>query len=88
MAKPSKPKAAPSKADALNEQARLYPWRLFNQGELEDMTSVPREAVAAAFDAPDFPAQFGRSRPEDLFDWVRAQDRKKQTKDLAKSGPK
>lgn len=72
----------PSAADQLNEQARLYPWRLFDQGELKEMTSVPREAVAAAFDAPDFPAQFGRSRPEDLFAWVRAQDLKKQTKDL------
>jgi len=74
--KPSKP----SEADLLNERARLYPWMLFNQGEIELMTSLPRQAVAAAFDAGDVPAQFGRSRPEDIFTWVRKQDAKIQTK--------
>lgn len=71
-------------ADRLNEQARLYPWRLFNQSELVEMTSVPRVAVSAAFNAAEFPAQCGLSRPEDVFKWVRAQDVKvlaKQCKD-------
>lgn len=93
MAKPSKPKAAPdptrSRGWLLNEDARLHPWKMFNQGELEEMTELPRLAVQAAFETADFPAQFGRSRPEDLFAWVRAQDAKiqaKEAKDLPKGG--
>ena len=67
--------------DHMNELARLYPWRFFNQSELEIMTGLPREVVAAAFASPEFPSQYGHSRPEDLFAWVRAQDMKKQTKE-------
>jgi hypothetical protein len=40
------------------------------------MTSVPRSAISAAFNSADFPAQFGLSRPEDVYKWVRAQDAK------------
>ncbi len=61
---------------ALNEQARLYPWILFDQTELRIMTGLPRQAVSAFFDAPDFPAQFGRSRPEQLILWIATLDRK------------
>lgn len=73
---------------SLNEQARLYPWKTFNQGELEDMTGLPRLAIQAAFAAPDFPAQFGRSRPEDVFAWARKQDAKIQAKEAKEIGEK
>lgn len=80
MSRPSKQPAA-DPADILNERARLYPWAVFDQGELKIMTGLPREAVSAAFAAADFPCQFGCSRPEDVFAWVRAQDAKIQTKE-------
>jgi hypothetical protein len=54
----------------------LHPWESFNQQELELMTGYPREAIRKAFNAPDFPSQFGRSRPEDVHAWVRLQDNK------------
>lgn len=78
-------KKAPSPEDLardLNEQARLYPWKGFDQTELKLMTGYPREAISAAFDDETFPSQFGRSRPEDLFAWIRKRDLKIQTKQV------
>ena len=62
--------------DVLNERARLYPWMMFNQGELEIMTGLPREAIRKAFLAPGVPCQFGRSRPEEIVKWLLQQDEK------------
>lgn len=58
----------------LNEEARLYPWKGFTQGEIEVMTGYPRGAVSAAFNAPEVPAQCGLARPEDVVAWIRRQD--------------
>ncbi len=55
---------------ALNELARLYPWVLFNQREIEVMMRLPRTVVSAAFKAPDVHAPFGRSRPERIMGWL------------------
>ena len=78
------PVPAPDEAARLNEAARLHPWTVFDQGELRLMTRFPREAIQAAFAAPDFPSQFGKSRPEDVFRWCREQDAKIQTKEAKK----
>jgi hypothetical protein len=80
MGKPAAKSAEELRALALNERARLYPWESFNQQELELMTGYPREAIRAAFKAPDFASQFGRSRPEDVHRWVRLQDNKIEAK--------
>lgn len=83
MAKASKAGPTPEEiGDQLNERARLYPWAVFNQTEIELMTGYPREAISAAFKAPDMPHQFGRSRPEDVHAWIRALDNGIQTKEV------
>jgi len=66
----------PDEGALLNEQARLYPWRCFNQGELQKMTGYPREVISAAFDDPQTPCQFGRARPEQIAEWVWKQPKK------------
>lgn len=58
----------------LCELARQYPWRSFDQSELKLITGYPRQAISAAFNDPEFPCQFGRSRPEDIVQWIRKQD--------------
>lgn len=57
----------------LNELARLYPWRAFNQTELRVMTGYPEGAISAAFKDPAFPQRFEKSRPEALREWVENQ---------------
>lgn len=71
-----------AEAAQLNELARLYSWRVFNQRELELMTNYPRQAVSAAFNDPEFPSQFGQSRPEILFTWISRQPVKIRTKEI------
>ncbi len=67
----------------LNELARLYPWRMFEQWELQIMTGYGKAVISAACNDPETPCRFGRTRPEHILAWLVKQDLKAQVKEVA-----
>lgn len=48
------------------------------------MTGYSREVISAAFGDDKFPHQFGKSRPEQVFEWVQKQEAGIQVKEVKK----
>ena len=59
---PGKPKRTDEEL-RLNELARLYPWRMFEQWELQIMTGYGKAVISAACNDPETPCRFAGRGP-------------------------